>query len=135
MHHEPCGLLSDTQSGGDFVGANAILAAYEQPHGGEPFLQWNWRVLENCPDLQRKLLARMLLVAFPDAGIGKILHFFRVALGAADFAILPAICNHELLAVLKVAEVLNGLLKGFWRFHGYKSSTKVICQSSILLPY
>jgi hypothetical protein len=52
----------------------------------------------------------MILVALVNAGIRKILNFFGAALRAAYFAIFPAIRNHELLAVFKVAKMLDGFL-------------------------
>src|ERR1035437_1082894 len=62
----------------------------------------------------------MFLVALVQAGVREIFNFFRAALRTAHLAICPAVCNHELLAVLKIAEVLDGLLKCFWAFHASK---------------
>ena len=124
MHHEPCRLLSDADGAGHFIRANAILAAHDQPHCGKPLFKRNRGILENGSDLEREFLARVVLVALVQAGIGKILYFERAALRTAHLAIRPAVCNHELLTVLKVAEVLNGLLKCFWAFHAFKVSTE-----------
>src|ERR1700687_1203203 len=110
MHHEPCGLLSDAESSGDFVGANAVLATYQQPHGGKPLFQRDRRILKHGADLERELLLGVIAVAAVDPRLRKVGYLLGVALRAADLAIGPADCDHELAAVLEVAEELDGFL-------------------------
>jgi hypothetical protein len=110
MHHEPCGLLSDAESGGDFVRANAVLAANEKPHGGKPLFQRDRGILKHGADLERELLLRMVAIAAIDPRLLKIGDFFRVALWTAYLAIGPADSDHELAAILEISEELDGLL-------------------------
>src|SRR6476659_3982031 len=53
MQHEPSRLLSDAQSAMNFIRANAILAANEEPHCGKPFLKRDRRIFKDGSNLQR----------------------------------------------------------------------------------
>jgi len=41
---------------GNLVRTNSVLAVGKQPHSTEPFVQLDWRILEDRPDLNRELL-------------------------------------------------------------------------------
>src|SRR5215831_10551307 len=120
MQHEPSRLLSDTQSAMQFVAANTVLAGHDEPYGGKPFLQRNRGIFKHCADLKRELLLGMLSVAAVQACFLKVGNFLRAAVRAAHFAIKPANGNHELPAVVVIAEELDGFLKSLWRFHAPK---------------
>ena len=47
MEHEPCCLLRDSQSAMEFPARDAIFAANEHPHGRQPFLERDRRILKN----------------------------------------------------------------------------------------
>src|ERR1039457_4084757 len=110
MHHEPCRLLSDAKGSGYLVGPNPILAAHKQPHGRQPLFQRNRRVLKHGADLERELLLGMVAVTAVDPRLSKVSYFLGVALRTADLAIGPTNSDHELAAVLEVAEELDGFL-------------------------
>src|SRR5271168_838493 len=67
VKHEPSRLLSNTDSAGNFVGTDAVLAIRNHPNGDEPLVEGNWRVLENGADLGTELLAGMIGLALPHA--------------------------------------------------------------------
>src|ERR1041385_3954623 len=110
MQHEPSGFLSDAQSAMNFIGANAILAANEQPHCGKPFLKRNRGIFKDGSDLQRKLLLGMVAIAAVHTRFLKVANFFRAAIRAAHFSVRPANRNHELTAVFVVGKELDCLL-------------------------
>ena len=58
VQHEPCGLLSDSQSAADFVGADSVLAVGKHPSSSKPLVQGDRAILENGSDLDRELALR-----------------------------------------------------------------------------
>jgi len=122
MEHEPCSLLSDSQSAVNLVRADAVLAANQQPDSGKPLLKGNRGVLKYGSNLQREFLLCMVAVAAIYAGLCQIGNFVRVTIRTADFAVRPANGNHEFAAVVVIAEMLDGLLQGLDVFH---SKTRV----------
>src|SRR4051794_35182319 len=108
MQHEPSGFLSDAQSAMNFIRANAILAANEEPNCGKPFLKRNRRIFKDGSDFERKLLLCMIAIAAIHTRFLKVADFFRAAIRAAYFAVWPANRDHERTAVFVIAEVANG---------------------------
>ena len=92
------------------IGANPILRVYQEPYGGKPFVEADWRILENRPDLQRELLLRVILVAAIDLRLRQPGQLGSATGGALDRTIGPANLNHELAAVLSLGKPLNCLL-------------------------
>ena len=137
VEHEPCRLLSDSQSATDFVAADSVLAVRYEPDSDEPFVERQSRVLEDSSNLHAELLASMLILAFPEATGSEKANVLRATSGALD-AVRPAALNHECEAVVGIGEVLDCFLKGSWLFHGVLSLVKVwqkrLTESSILLP-
>src|ERR1035438_1558255 len=100
MHHEPSGFLSDTECSGDFVGANAVLAANDEPQSRKPLFKGNRGILKHCPDLEGEFLLWMVAVAAIKTSLFEIGNFLRAAIWAAHHAVRPANGDHELAAVL-----------------------------------
>lgn len=109
MEHEPCGLLSDSESASYFVGANAIFAVGDHPHCDKPLVERKRRILKDSPDLCRELPFGMLALALPYPASGKEANVFALAGGAFD-TVGPAARNDELDAVIGIGEVNDGLL-------------------------
>src|SRR5439155_5573253 len=55
VKHEPCSFLRYFQSAGNLIGAYAVLAVRNHPHGNEPFIEWNRRGLKDGSDFDGKL--------------------------------------------------------------------------------
>ena len=117
VKHEPCGLLSHTESASDFIGADAVLAVRNHPNSDKPFVERKCGILKDSSDFARKLFAGVLCLAFPHAPSRDKANVFTSASWAFD-AIGPAALNHEVEAVVSVSEVQDGLLECSWLFHG-----------------
>jgi hypothetical protein len=125
--------LRNAKCAGEFIRAYAILAVRQKPNGGKPLLKRDWRVLEDCADLERELRALVLAVAFPDPSIIKIGYVIGVARWAMHHAIWPPSLNHELAAVLEIAEKLYRFQQRFGGIisvrHGqYSTLHNAVCQ-------
>src|SRR6266550_5154027 len=117
MQHEPCGFLSYAERPMQFIATDSIFAVHHEPHSGKPLLKGNRRILKYGADLEREFLLRMIAIAAIEPRLREIGNFIGIAVRTADFAVKPAHGNHELTAVFKVQEELDGLLKCFWAFH------------------
>ena len=67
VEHEPGGLLSDADRAVDFVGADAVLGVGDEPHGSEPLVERDGRVLKDGSDLGGELLLRVDGLALPNS--------------------------------------------------------------------
>src|ERR1700730_1054768 len=56
VHHEPSGLLSDSQSACYFIGANAVLGIYDEPYRDHPLIHAERGILKDCSHLNGELL-------------------------------------------------------------------------------
>jgi len=65
MIHEPSRFLGNAEIAGHLVRANAVLTIGNHPNSGEPLVQAERTVLEDCSDLGRKLPLGMFFFAFP----------------------------------------------------------------------
>jgi len=133
MKREPCGLLRDAKSTSQLVGTDSIFAIREQPDGREPLLKWNRGVLEDCPDLQGELRTRMPAVALPAASVNHVRNMLGVAGWTPDNTIGPSRLNHELAAVIVIAEKLDRIQERFGCIIGvhygyYSTLNGVVCQ-------
>jgi len=118
-----------------FVRADAVLAVDHEPHRREPLLKTDRRVLEYRPDLQRELLARVLRVALEHPRIRQIGNVEGAATRALDIAVWPAETDHELMAVVRVGEEQDCLMKSRRSLAGvHAENFNMPCQSTILLP-
>ena len=113
VQHEPRGLLSHTDSFGEFVTADAVLAVSNQPHGDQPLINRQRRVFHDGTDFDRELPLGVLLLALPDMA-----RFSEVDLGAATGgalhdAIGPAELHHFGKGHVRIAEVNDGGLECF----------------------
>src|SRR5947209_3679229 len=115
VQHEPSGFLSYADSAVNLVRANTVLAAANHPHGHNPFFERQGRVLENGSNLDAELPMVMLCFAFPDTASRDVGHIFAAA-GWTNNAIRPTQLDKELNAGIRIGEVLDCLLQGFWGF-------------------
>ena len=116
MQHEPCGLLGDAEIAGNLIRANAILAVCNHPYGNKPFVERDWRILENSSDFRAELPVMMDALTLPFVLIGKEHHILASTGGAFD-AVGPANRDHVGEAISGFAEELNGFLECFWLVH------------------
>jgi hypothetical protein len=123
MEHEPRGLLGDTESASDFVGANPVLAVGNHPHCDKPLIKWERGVFHNGSDLRAELLAGMLILALPHAASRNRTDFYAPARWTGD-AVRPTALNDEVDAVLWIGEVNDGLLECSWLLHWCVLSAK-----------
>jgi hypothetical protein len=70
VHHEPCRLLGDFESLPNLVARDSVLAVRHHPHGAEPFVETDSRILKDRADLDRELLLAVL--ALPKEPRGKV---------------------------------------------------------------
>ena len=89
--------------------ANTVLAVDRHPHRSQPFVETDWRVLEDRSSLQRELRSGVLLAAVPAIVLLQEQHVLATA-ARADNAIRPATGHKIFAAVLRIGEVEDGLL-------------------------
>jgi hypothetical protein len=65
LQHEPCGLLSDSQSAMHFRATDAVLAISQHPESGHPLIHPERGILEDRSNLYGELLVAS--TAEPDA--------------------------------------------------------------------
>ncbi len=94
--------MTDAQSAGGSVGANAILLIRQHPRSRQPLLQAQRRNPRTRSSLQRELLLRVSRAALVNIGLGKKPDFIRTALRATPNPISPTDGDHELTAVLLI---------------------------------
>ena len=115
LQHEPCRLLSDTQSAVNLHTGDAVLAIDQQPKSSHPLIESERRILKNCSQFQCELF--LAFVAKPDAASLNKRVLGLAATGANNLAIGPA----EFLCVLEsavwIGEVNDGFLESVRRVH------------------
>jgi len=91
----------------NFPRANAVLAASQHPKRGEPFLQRDWRVLENGINLDRELATAR--AAFPPLLSLEVVGIHGIPAGTvrATDTVRPAHSGYSVDTDLFVAKVLN----------------------------
>src|ERR1035438_6334839 len=109
MEQKPCGLLRYTQSAVKFPRGNPVAVAGNQPHGREPFVQAEGRILHDGSGLQRELSPRMAVGALP-AVVLRLERDLRSTASRAEHAIGPAPGNHVVPAISRTAKIDNRLL-------------------------
>ncbi len=109
VHHEPGGLLSDSQSAAHFIGTNPILGIHDEPNGNHPLVHAERGILEDGSDLDRKLLLTVL--AEPNAAGRDKRVLNTLAAWASDLAIRPAQLYGIVKRALRVREESNCFLQ------------------------
>src|ERR1017187_234746 len=100
------------------MGAIAFRRASEQPDSREPFVQRDCGILEDAPDLDRKLLAARFGLAAPDRPRSDEPYFLRsAAFTRAGYAIRPAAFGQIIAADFRVREISNRFNQCSWRLH------------------
>ena len=130
MVHEPCGFLGHAQGAGQFVARNTVLAVCDLPDRQEPGLERNRGILEDRADLDGKLTLRVLFATLEAALLGQVARVRLIADGAGYRTVRPAHLDHVGVAVVRVRESLDGLLKRLWRVHAQR-----IQQPAVLVKY
>lgn len=117
VKHEPRRLLSDAQSASNFIGTDSVLAIRKHPHSNQPLVERNRGIFHDGSDLHGELPLGVFLFALPHPASGDESHV-SPATSRAGNAIGPATRHHELDAVVRVGEMLDGLLESFGLAHG-----------------
>src|ERR1700722_6035833 len=115
VKHEPCRLLSDSQSAVNLHAGDAILAVAEHPKSGHPLIHAQRRILEDRSDLERELL--IASTAEPDAASLDEVVLVGITARTHNLATGPTKLHGVVETPLRVREVRNGLLKCLWRVH------------------
>lgn len=102
VHHEPCGLLSDSQSAGYFVRTDSILGIHDEPNGNHPLVHAERGVFKDGPYLDGELLLAVL--AEPNAARRDKRMLHSLAAWTSDFAIRPAQLYGIVKRALRVRE-------------------------------
>lgn len=105
--NKPGGFLSNAKRAVHLVGADTVLGVGDQPDGREPLVEADWTILEDGAHLDRELLARVLVLALPQATGSDEAGLIPPAGGAAN-AVPPAQGRHELQAHIGIGEVPDG---------------------------
>ena len=113
MIHEPRGFLGNAECPMHFVAADPIFAVGNHPYRSEPFPQIDRAVLEDGPDLGRKLATRMLFPALPNSPSRNEARI-SASTGRAMHTIRPAQFDHRAKRDVGVREVTDCLDEGLW---------------------
>jgi len=110
VKHEPSGLLSDAESTGNFVGANAVLAIRNHPHGQHPFVHAQRGVFKDGSDLEGELLFASFTEPYLARGDERV--FRRLAAWTRNLASGPTQHDRILKRAVRVREENHGFLQG-----------------------
>jgi len=113
VQHEPCGLLSDADSFGEFVATDAVLAIGDQPYRNQPLVDAEWRIFHDAADLHGELPPLVIGLALPDVTRLSEVEVSAPASGALGHAIRPAELHHFRKGNVGIREVDDGFLEGF----------------------
>ena len=109
MQHEPCRLLSDSDSAAHFVGTDSVLAVRNHPHCDKPLIERERGIFHDGSDFCGELPLGMLALALPDAASSEKANVPATASRASN-TVRPPARNHEVNAVIGIGEVNDGLL-------------------------
>ena len=90
LEHEPCSLLTHSDSAMEFLGTKPVLAIGKLPHGEQPLVQADCRVLKDGPDLDGELSLGMPSFALPKVPGRQETNLVRPAAWTNNLAVLPA---------------------------------------------
>jgi hypothetical protein len=113
VHHVPCGLLSDTESTGNLVRTDSVLAVRQHPHGNHPLVHAERGVLKDSSNLDGELLFASLAVPDAPRRDKRMLRSFTAR--ACDLAIRPAQHYRIVERLSRVAKEGYCLLQGLWK--------------------
>src|SRR5438067_1229290 len=108
MHHEPSGFLRNAEIASNLIRADPVFAVANHPHGHEPLVERERRILKDRVDLDGKLLPA--LFTLPPLLRSKPVVVFMAASRAFWFPIGPTHLSHDVDARLLIAEIADGLL-------------------------
>jgi hypothetical protein len=120
MVEKPSRLLSDPKCAMNLITADSVLAANNEPHRHQPFVQSDRRVLHDCAGLTGELAHVMLCAALPAVVLRKEHNLLASATRAGD-AIGPASRYEVRTAVVRIGKIEDRFLKRF-RFLSNASS-------------
>jgi len=103
--HVPGRLLRYAKRPRQLAGTDAVLRVDDEPHGRNPFGQWNGRVFKDGANLRRELLLAGLAVAH-HALARKLSNFIRIAMRTTN-AIRPADANPKFMAGIRLAKATD----------------------------
>jgi len=109
VHHEPCGLLSDSQGAGYFIRTDSILGIHDEPNGNHPLVHAESGILKDSAHLDGKLLLAAFAEPLAARRDKRMLRPF--AAWASDFAIRPAQLYGVIKGALGVREKRNCFLQ------------------------
>jgi hypothetical protein len=109
VHHEPSGLLSDSQSAGYFIGTDSILAINDHPYRDHPLVHTYRGILKDGSYLDRELLLASLAEPMEPRRDERMLR--TLTAWASDLAIRPAEFNRIVEGVARIGEENNCFLQ------------------------
>ncbi len=109
VHHEPCGLLSNSKSAANLIGANPVLGVHDEPNGNHPLVHAERGILEDGSDLDGELLLTVL--AEPNAPRRDKRMLRSIAAWASNFTIRPAQLYCVIKRALRVGEIRDCFLQ------------------------
>src|ERR1700730_6814830 len=109
VHHEPCGLLSDSQGAGYFIRTDSILGIHDEPNGNHPLVHAESGILKDSAHLDGNLLLAAFAEPLAARRDKRMLRPF--AAWASDFAIRPAQLYGVIKGALGVREKRNCFLQ------------------------
>src|SRR6267142_4207480 len=109
VHHEPCRLLSDAQSPGDFIGTDSVLGVHNEPNGNHPLVHAKCGILEDRTNLNGELFLAAL--AEPMAARRDKRMFRSLAAWARYLVVRPPQLYRVIERALRVTEICDGFLQ------------------------
>src|SRR5258708_3684639 len=109
VHHKPSRLLRDSESAGNFVGANPVLRIHNEPNGNHPLVHAERGILKDGSHFDGELF--LTILAEPNAPRGDERMLRRIAAWASDLAIRPAQLYRVVKHALRVREENNCFLQ------------------------
>ena len=106
MEHEPSGLLGDPERSPQLVRGDPVLRVGRKPHGRQPLVEAQRRVLEDRPDLDAELFLTAL--ALPDPARLEVGVLSSLA-ARANRAVRPAEVGYQVDAYIPIREVPDRL--------------------------
>jgi hypothetical protein len=116
VKHEPCRLLSDSDSAVNLVRRNTILAVGNHPCSSQPFIKTDGTVLKYGSDLDAELFFGVFGFALPDATSRNEFNVFAATSWTGD-TIGPALRHKMIQAVVRVGVKDDCGLQGLRLFH------------------
>jgi hypothetical protein len=130
VEHEPCTLLSDSESAGHLAGTNAVLAVAENPISAHPLVESERAVLEDRSNLEAELLLATSAEPNP-AGLDEGV-LLRPATRAANNTIREPQIERVLKGAERIAEVDDCVLQCVRGFHSSNLRSNSLCVKYVI---